>query len=169
MAPEPPVAHVVHRLPGRLRLRVAAKRGDAAWFDDAATTLAMMAGVEHVSTSPGRGSLLLRHARPAEDLLKSAAERGLFAVPAAEAAGEGAGTTTERLRAAASGMSGRGGLAVVLALAALREVLRGNIMPPAITLLAYAATVLAPWDRHPESTEAETADSQGGTGEPPPT
>ncbi|MFP4359677.1 MAG: hypothetical protein ACLFTG_03210 [Alphaproteobacteria bacterium] len=167
MPPEgPPAAHVVHRVPGRLRLRIAGKRGDRAWFDEAATTLAMLAGVEEVATSPRTGSIMLRHSRAAEDVLGAAVARGLFQLRHGDLA---EGSAAERLRAAAAGLTASEGLALVLTLAALRQLWRGQILPPAVTLLAYAATVLA--TREPQSTsrDADDVDSHPGTGAPPPT
>jgi hypothetical protein len=166
MPSEPPRAFVSHRLPGRLRLRIEGKRGDRAWFDDAAATLAMLAGVEEVATSPRTGSIRLRHARPAEDVLAAAVARGLFTLADA---GAGEGTAAERLRAAAGGFTAGEGLAVVLTLAAVRQVLRGQILPPAVTLLAYAATAWATRERQSTSRDDESVHSQPGSGEPPPT
>ncbi|NBB69088.1 MAG: hypothetical protein GVY33_02005 [Alphaproteobacteria bacterium] len=166
MPAEPPAAFVVHRLPGRLRLRIEGKRGDRAWFDDAATTLAMLAGVEEVAASARTSSIKLRHSRPAEDVLAAAAGRGLFTLVDADG---GEGSAAERLRAAAGGFTASEGLAAVLTVAALRQVLRGQILPPAVTLLAYAATVLATRDRQSTSSDDAPVDSQPGSGSPPPT
>jgi hypothetical protein len=172
MPAEPPAAHVVHRLPGRLRLRVAAKRGDEAWFDEAATTLAMLPGVVHVAASPRTASVKLRHEGAPDAVLSAAADRGLFVLVEDDGAGEG--SPAERLRAAAGGVWPSGsraseGLAAVLALAALRQLWRGDILPPAVTLVAYAATVLATAERQSSSSDADAADSQPGDGAPPPT
>ena len=167
MPPEaPPAARIVHRLPGRLRLRVEAKRGDAAWFDEVAATLAMISGVEQVATAPRTASITLRHDRPADDVLAAAAARGLFEVVDD---GLGEGTASERLRAAVGSFSASEGLALVLTLAALRQVWRGQILPPAVTLLAYAATALATRERQSTSRDDDAVDSQPGTGAPPPT
>ena len=166
MPSEPPAARVVHRVPGRLRLRIEGKRGDREWFDEAAAGLAMLRGVEAVATSPRTSSLLLRHCRPAEEVLADAAVRGLFTLPDEATAGASAAA---RLQAAAGGLGASEGLAALLALAALRQVWRGNIMPPAVTLLAYAATVLATRARQSAKRDAADVDSQPGTGAPPPT
>lgn len=167
MPPEgPPAAHVVHRVPGRLRLRIHGKRGDQAWFDEAATTLAMLAGVDEVATSPRTGSIMLRHSRAAEDVLAAAVARGLFQLRDADLA---EGSAADRLRSAAAGLTASEGLALVLTLAALRQLWRGQILPPAVTLLAYAATVLATRDHQPARSDADDVDSHPGTGAPPPT
>lgn len=169
MPAEPPAARIVHAVPGRMRLRVMAKRGDRDWFDEAAASLAMIAGVEGVATSARTASIRVEHSRPGEAVLAEAARRGVFTLPAdgEEAATEG--TAGERLRAAAGGFTASEGLAFVLALAALRQVWRGQILPPAVTLLAYAATVLATRDRQPASSDDAPVDSQPGSGDPPPT
>jgi hypothetical protein len=57
----PPIARVAHRLPGRVRLVVLSRRGDIAFFADAAERLRCLAGVTRVTGNPLTGSLLLEH------------------------------------------------------------------------------------------------------------
>jgi hypothetical protein len=63
----PPVVKldVVHRLPGRLRLRSAALKGDRRASEEMRGQLARIAGVRSVTANPGTGSLLLQY-DPAE-------------------------------------------------------------------------------------------------------
>ncbi len=168
MSAELPRARVVHRVPGRLRLRIEGKRGDRDWFDDVATTLAMVPGVDGVATSARTSSLKLRHSVPAEALFEAAAARGLFTVEGG--AGDAVeGSPTARLWAAAGGFGVKESVAALLIAAALRQVVRGQIMPPAVTLLAYAATLLAAREPQSDTSEERSVDSHAGSGEPPPT
>ena len=41
-----PLAHIAHQLPGRVRLRIPERRGDAAFFDELARALASWPGIE---------------------------------------------------------------------------------------------------------------------------
>jgi hypothetical protein len=77
----PPLARAVieHRLPGRMRLRIAGKRGDAAFFRNAETRLAAAPGVSRVRASPLTGGILVEHGGDEEGLLGSARKEGLFA------------------------------------------------------------------------------------------
>lgn len=168
MPAEPPRARVVHRVPGRLRLRIEGKRGERDWFDEVATTLAMTAGVDEVATSARTSSLKLRHSVPAEELFEAAATRGLFTVASQE--GDAAeGSPAARLWNAAGGFGVKETVAAALVIAALRQIARGQVLPPAITLLAYAATLVAARADQSDNSDERSVDSHPGTGEPPPT
>lgn len=168
MPAELPRARVIHRVPGRLRLRIEGKRGERDWFDEVATTLAMAPGVDEVAASARTGSLKLRHTVPAEELFDTAVTRGLFAVEGA--GGDAAeGSPAARLRAAAGGFGLKETVAAMLIMAALRQIARGQVLPPAITLLAYAATLLAARADQSDNSDERSVDSHAGTGEPPPT
>lgn len=54
-------AHLVHRLPGRVRLSVLARRGDRAFFAELHRRLSAAHGIRAVETSAVTGSVLLRH------------------------------------------------------------------------------------------------------------
>ena len=81
-----PSAELVHQLPGRLRLRIAARRGDAAFFARTAEQIRSLAPVREVAANPRTGSLLICHHGPADALLSTAEDRGLFRITVAAAA-----------------------------------------------------------------------------------
>ncbi len=144
-----PEAQVVHRVPGRIRLRIAEKRGDRAWFDAAALALATARGVERVGASARTGSLLLRHAGDADDVLAEAAGRGVFTLVAdrADDVAIRDERPQDRLRAFVDAASTAEWVALILFLASILQVARRDILPPAVSLLAYAASALIAADR----------------------
>lgn len=72
------LAEIEHSLPGRLRLRVRAKRGDRRFFDQTAAALAALHGVRAVRGNPVTASLLIEHDGDEAAVLASARERHLF-------------------------------------------------------------------------------------------
>ena len=54
-------AHVRHHLPGRLRLKVPAAKGDPAWFQHLQRTLLGLPGLTQVEINPITGSVLLHY------------------------------------------------------------------------------------------------------------
>jgi hypothetical protein len=75
-----PHAEIVHQLPGRLRLRVPAARGNPQFFGDLAQRLGTLAGVRQVRANPRTGSLLVAHAGEAEAFRRAAREAELLEV-----------------------------------------------------------------------------------------
>ncbi len=72
-------AVVEHRIPGRMRLRIPRRRGDAAFFGHVAAELAEVAGVRSVRNNPVTASVLIEHGGDAAEVLQAARERHLFA------------------------------------------------------------------------------------------
>lgn len=54
-------AHVVHHLPGRVRLRVSGPRRNRAFYDEIKRRLRRVDGVSDVETNAASGSILVRH------------------------------------------------------------------------------------------------------------
>ncbi len=72
-----PLAVVEHSIPGRMRLRVRARRGDAGFFERAAG-LGRVPGVHGVRANAQTGSILIEHAGDEAAVLAAAREQGLF-------------------------------------------------------------------------------------------
>ncbi len=151
-------ARLVHRLPGRVRLRVDAKRGDRAWFDALALELSLLENIRSVEANPLTGSLLIRHEGPLERLLEELAARGLLRVsdpepreiPLARRLAERAEAADARLRRATAGeLDLEGAALLVVLLVALVQALRGRLVGPASSLLWYAASLLRGGGRSP--------------------
>ncbi|MDW8370412.1 MAG: hypothetical protein RMK81_09075 [Geminicoccaceae bacterium] len=143
-------ARLVHRLPGRVRLKIDAKRGDRAWFDALALELSLLEGIRSVDANPRTASLLIHHEGPLERLLDELAERGLLRVaslepqeiPLARRLAERAAAVDAGLRRATAGELDLGGAALLgLLLLALVQAARGQLAGPAVSLLWYASSL----------------------------
>lgn len=153
-----PIAHIVHRLRRRLRLKVPDKRRDADWLAEAASRLERMPGVKRVETRIVSGSLLIHHQADAglEERLTSS---GLFRITNAHVATppvldpvlDGLSRSQRKLKRRTGGRANlEAVLIVLLVLAALVQALRGRIMAPAISLIWYAAQLafaVKHWER----------------------
>jgi len=124
---------------GRTRFRVPARRGDRDYFRRLAIELADCDGVLRVDASVKTGSVLLRHRSDLPTIARYAAEHELFAI------------TDQRLQtsrevanvvvSSAARIAGTPRLASATLLAGLGalQVMRGQILAPAVTLFWYAA------------------------------
>lgn len=139
-----PLAELVHAMPGRARLRIAEKRGDAAFFSAIALRISALPGVLQVDARPLTGSIVIEHGPPIAQIAARAAEARLFTLvetPTEEPAAWPAPPIEPRLAAAG-----------VLGLIAVWQLLRGRLFPPALTAAWYAAHLAG------FSTAAEHAD-----------
>ena len=124
-----PIAKIVHSMPRRSRLRIADRRGDDAFFASLATTLSAVSDVYKVDVTPLTGSVLIEHSGPLARIGVAARDAGLFAIGEAPEASDDAHAIEFDSK-----------LLVLLGLvgAALWQMSREKIFPPAITLLWYA-------------------------------
>jgi hypothetical protein len=126
-------------VPGRIRLRIVGHRGDARFFALLAQRALMLPGVLAVSANPATCGLLLRFHGELPALLEAAAREGVFATdPTDLPAGDARPVADARLATMLFG-----GLAAL-------QVLRGSLLPPAVTLAWYAANLLREADRGKE-------------------
>lgn len=75
-------ASVEHVLPGRIRLRFPAQRGNAQFFEQLVALVSQHPSVDEALANPRTGSLLVRHSGTLEELTNAAVEMGLIS-PAA--------------------------------------------------------------------------------------
>jgi hypothetical protein len=140
-------ARVAHALPGRVRIRIAARQRERAYFDDVARALAECDGVRDVRASALTGSVLVIHTTTLEAIAAFGAQRGLFALapgahevalarerswPIAKNAKNAKHDPLARSDTRARRLS-----ASLASLGALQTV-RGQVMAPALTLFWYA-------------------------------
>jgi hypothetical protein len=153
----PPDAIVVHRLPGRLRLRLTELKNDSAALTDIAAKLQAIPGVQAVEANVLTGSLLLRYAGPEAAILHAAVAQGGFRLtPSGPATPDMRGRLDEGLRNLSRGLQTvtggevdlNGLLVVGLTLLAIQQAIEGNVMVPAAALLwnAYQAARMPPLD-----------------------
>ncbi len=149
-------ARIIHRVPGRLRLKLIDKSGVAAGLERLAAQVRGLPGVIEVSANPLTGSLLILHTGPAGPLLEQAEARRLLRVvsvpPQSLHARVAAGLeeSSRNLQVVTGGELDLNGLLIVaLTGLAIHQALQGQFMAPAISLLWYAlnAARMPPW-RH---------------------
>lgn len=106
-----PIATIQHQIPGRLRLRIPACRGDVSFFHGIVQALSKLPGVEKLDAIPLTGSIIIRHSGSAQAIAAAATEQGLFEIGPEEPKEAPAPSTRRRpysgLRStAATGLSG---------------------------------------------------------------
>lgn len=136
-----PVACLVHGLPGRTRLRLAAPRGRSVYFAELIERLQTCPGVQRVVANPDTASLLLEHSVPFADIALFARQQSLFDLEPSAAASSEAATYRSwlsRQLQAGSQLNMRLLLVSGLVVLSLIQIARGQILAPASTLLWYA-------------------------------
>lgn len=155
-------ASIAHRMPGRLRLSIPARRGDDGFFAGLAAQLSGQPDVIRVRPNARAGSLLVEHGGDAEPILVWAAREHLLELDPAGAPDEPAGLLSApgpSLRL----VSGREIDPMFMAGVAflgmgLVQVVRGQVMVPAATALWYAISVFPQWQRAAAAGPAEAGD-----------
>jgi hypothetical protein len=147
-----PAAHVDHHLPGRVRLRIPDHRGDARYFSDLVGNLQALEGVSEVVANPQTGGVLIRHpGLGLQALGERAQEAGWFQLSDPAERHPGALVQVrQRLEALSDGVGGftrgevdgRALLFLVLIALAGRQLLKGQVVAPTVTLLWYAGQLL---------------------------
>lgn len=131
----PPDAVIVSASPSRVRLRVAARRGDRVYFDGAVARLHRLAAVVGVSANPVTGSLLIFHHGALDDLVDAIEAEDVLSIDRER------DELPHRLNEAAT--MGAAALATAFAGLGLLQLGRRHAMPPALTLFWYAGTLAA--------------------------
>lgn len=128
-----PVAVIVHAIPNRTRLRISSRRGDAVFFASIATALAAMPGIRQVKVQPVTGSVLIEHSKPLPKLKDVITEARLFqiagSVPLSQPASHPAVLDPKMF------------VGFGMAAFAIWQFSKGSILPPAVTLGWYAASL----------------------------
>lgn len=132
---EPAAVVIVHRCDGRARLRFADGSKDVLTLAGLAAGLRELGGVIAVRARTGTGSVIVTHEGDFSAIAEDAARRQICVITEGPAAGPNA-FPTPLLPPAMIGAAG------LVSLAGL-QLMRGHALPPAITLLWYAASLLA--------------------------
>lgn len=106
-----PIATIQHQIPGRLRLRIPARRGDVSFFHHIVQVLSKLPSIAELSAIPLTGSIIIRHSGPAQAITAAATEQGLFEIGPEEPKKAPAPSSRRRPHAglrgtAATGLSG---------------------------------------------------------------
>ena len=152
-----PSATLVHHIDGRTRFRVAEKRGDREYFARVSEKLEHCPGVFSVTVSEVTGSVLVFHepievgvlasyARTFElfDSAEAGTEARMITRPPAEIVGHRLGQLDGWVRAQTGRSTDLRSVALTgLLSAALWQMLRGQILPEAVTLVWYALAMVS--------------------------
>ncbi len=140
-----PTAYVVHRVGGRVRLRIREKREDFDYFDAVRERLGALSDLAEVQVNEGTGSIILTHPQVSYGELRAALTRvDLFEVAEGPEPGQhalapllsGIGRVDQAISRATSGNTDLRALLFLCVLAtAVYQALRGNILSPAWTLV----------------------------------
>ncbi|MCS6892242.1 MAG: hypothetical protein NZN45_11560 [Rhodovarius sp.] len=160
---EAPAALLVHRLPGRLRLRLPALRGDAAGMAALSARIAALPGVSRAEASALTGSLVLFHDGPTESLLAQAEAAGLFALRRGDA--PSAAPQPGPAPAPAALLPALG--AAAAGLLALVQILRQQLLPPALVLATQAWQLARQAMAAAQAAAATTEAGEGAEAGPP--
>jgi hypothetical protein len=143
-----PNVYVVHAIPGRIRLRVPERRGDKAFFADMTARLNALPSVVSAAANPVTGSVLIQFTGTLEHLMTEAAD--LLAQTRLHQSPPPVRPVMDRVKEEFNGLDSylrrlTGGdtdakSAVFLGLVGLSaiQLLRGNFLAPAATMLWYA-------------------------------
>jgi hypothetical protein len=171
----PARAHIVHHIPGRVRLRIPKRRDDREFFADVERRLSGCDNITGVSANPTTASVLVRYEGELAPVLLQAAQVGLAELleltedlppvkPVEDALLDTLSQADSRILSISSGaMNGRSAVLVSLLVAGLFQLWRGQLLGPAIPLLWYAAQALGLGaGRRPESAPGRAIAAQPG-------
>lgn len=71
------VAEIVHRMPGRIRLRVPERRGDEAYFSALSEQISRLDGISHAKANPRTGSIVIEFFDDERSMMQELQNQGL--------------------------------------------------------------------------------------------
>jgi Heavy metal associated domain 2 len=149
----PPKATISHQTSRRLRLRIPAKRRDAAYFAALQEELAHCPGVLKIEANPLTGSVLVHHRSAVQALIDYAEETQLFSAgkeedpepppsPMSNRLSRQFAKVNQSLGDLTRGEVGLGDVALLSLIGfGLFQILRKKILPDGVTLLWYATSL----------------------------
>lgn len=146
-----PHAEITHNSPGRLRLRISARRGRADYFAGIEEKLVQCPGVERIVVNPVTGSVLLEPASDFAALVAFTQAQQLFQLvqepalmpPLTQQVAERFGVLNGELRKFSGGGIDLGSLGFIgLVTLAAVQLQRGHVLGPTSTLLWTAIGLL---------------------------
>ena len=127
-----PRAAVIHAIDGRTRVRIADRRGDAAFFASVATVLSRMAGVKRAEVTPLTCGVLILHDGPLSRIGEAAEKARLFSLVGNGTPQHSSESSTLRIDLRTVAVAGLG-------LIAAWQLYKEKVLPPAVTAVWYAA------------------------------
>lgn len=139
------LAYIVHQIPGRVRLRIKARRQDQVFFDELRHQLAPLECLEDVRVNCNTGSIIIRHPeRPYTEVETELQRLSLFKIadgpepdtPALVRLQSGISRIDQFLSEESAGVLNLRAVVVLAAmLLVIRQVRRGELFGPALPLL----------------------------------
>jgi hypothetical protein len=145
-------ANIVHRAPGRLRLRLMGHQGDRTFFETLASRLGACSGIRDVEVNPVTRSVLVQHETDEAAILAFGREHDLF-VPArpapwrsalpSDAARHAFETVDRQIQQRTAGTWNLREIAfLMLSVGGIVQMARQNFLPAGLALFWYATTLL---------------------------
>jgi hypothetical protein len=144
-----PSARIVHRVPGRTRLRTQGMRGNQGYFTELQAALSQSKGVQSVRVNALTQSILIQHESAIEEVMLEAERRGYLRLEAAAPEpylvqiDRALASSDEKLRQATSGRVDLKTLTFLGFVAGgVYQVAKGHALPAGVTLLRYAVELV---------------------------
>jgi hypothetical protein len=146
-----PAAQITHQMEGRVRIRIPDQRRNAAYFGRVEESLRRCEGVDRVDTNPLAASILVTGLVTSGEVVKFAEQHDLFsiapsataAVPLSERVAARVDGLDGRVRRASGGQLDLNGLSMLgLGVAMLWQLSRRRVLPEALNILWYAASLV---------------------------
>lgn len=131
-----PVALIEHQLPGRVRLRVASKRGDMPFFEKVVRELSKHPSLHKLTANPVTGSMVLYYCEPLKSITTAAVSQKLFKTRRREPQNDK--NNSKHPSALRQGYWLAGGIATGLSGLGLFQVAQGNALGSATENLWHA-------------------------------
>jgi len=139
------LAYIVHRIPGRVRLRIRGKRQDHAYFEELCRQLQPLDCLDDVRVNCNTGSIILRHAdTPYAEVETELRQLCLFDIadgpepetPALRPLQSGLSKIDQLIKEESLGVASLRTIVIVAAvMLAIRQFRRGELLGPALPLL----------------------------------
>lgn len=147
-----PAAHLSHTTAGRARIRIPSKRGETGYFLSLKQQLSICPGVNELVANSQTGSMLITHTVSMGEIAEYAERHGLFQLDSGSANRSfpvivEISDSFKTLDKGVNKLSG-GGIDIAslaflgLISMAIAQMRKGHILPPGITLLWYALSIL---------------------------
>ncbi|MDX1697954.1 MAG: hypothetical protein R3308_06670 [Thiohalobacterales bacterium] len=147
-----PAAYVLHEIRGRVRLRVREKCKDPMYFEEARRRLTELPGIDEVRINCNNGTILLLHTDESLERLESRLRPlGLFDLnrgpepvkPALAQLSSGIAMVDAAVQESSGGRVDLRTLAYIAMMGfTLHQIVRGNLLGPAIPMMGQALTLL---------------------------
>lgn len=138
---------LVHRLPGRVRVRIDGRRGDPKYFTDLSEDISRLPGVDRVKANPSTASVVIEFSETTENLMQQLHDNNLSVdlpvesrdTPAGQARQDAERASTHPFHLVSNReLNPMFMLGAVFAVLGVVQTFRGKILVPSLSVLWYA-------------------------------